>query len=187
MSSFFLALLTMTLAEFGDKSQLITLYLAGLHHRKRNIVLGMIAASLLNHYVAAWAGVMLHDWINIDILKIISGCLFIVIGALSWKHHDAQIMMVFQKPLPPLFLCFLLYFVAEAADKTQVTTAALAAYNHSIWQVVLGATLGMVIANIPVIYFGRQFGKRFPLATIKKISAILFVITGCIMLLLQAL
>ncbi len=187
MSPFFLALLTVTLAEFGDKSQLITLYLAGLNHRKRHIVLGMIAASLLNHYVAAWAGVALHEWINLDILKIISGCLFIVIGALSWRHEDAQKMMIFQKPLPPLFLCFLLFFVAEAADKTQFTTAALAAYHHSMWPVVLGATLGIVIANIPVIYFGRQFGKRFPLATIKKISAIVFVFTGCIMLLMQAL
>lgn len=187
MSPFFIALLTITLAEFGDKSQLITLYLVGLHHRKRHILVGMIAASLLNHYVAAWAGVAIHEWINMDILKIISGCLFIVIGAFSWRHEDAQKMVVFQKPLQPLFLCFLLYFVAEAADKTQIATAALAAYNHSMWQIVLGATLGMVIANLPVIYFGRAFGKRFPLATIKKISAIVFVFTGCIMLLLQVL
>lgn len=186
MESFLLSFFTVGLAEFGDKSQLITLYLAGLNHRLRHIILGMVMASLLNHYVAAWAGIALEEWIDLNILKIISGCLFIVIGVFSWKHEDAQKMMVFQKPLPPLFLCFLMYFVAEAADKTQFATAALAAYYYSMWMIIGGATLGMVIANFPVIYFGREFGKRFPLERIKKISAIVFVFTGLIMLLLQA-
>lgn len=183
MESFLLSFVTITFAEFGDKSQLITLYLAAQHHRKQDILMGMATASLMNHYMAAWAGVALHDWLSPTILGAVSGVVFILIGAFSWKHEDAQKLTVFQKKLPPLFACFLFYFVAEAADKTQIATAALAAYNKNIWMIVAGATLGMVAANLPVMYLGKQFGKRVPLDKLKKAAAALFVVIGCFMLL----
>ena len=91
-------------------------------------------------------------------------------------------MTIFQKKMPALLSCFLCYFVAEAADKTQIATAALAAYNHTVWVIVLGATLGMIAANLPVIYLGKQFGKRIPLEKLKKATAVLFVAIGVFML-----
>ena len=84
--------------------------------------------------------------------------------------------------MPSLVICFLCYFVAEAGDKTQMATAALAAYSHTVWTIVFGATLGMVAANLPVIYLGKQFGKRIPLEKLRKGTAVLFVVIGAFMI-----
>lgn len=182
MEPFLLSFITITLAEFGDKSQLITLYLAGKQYRISQMLFGMIAASLLNHYVAAWAGAALYEWFSPTLLQGTAAVAFLLIAVFSWKHQDVHELTVFQKKMPPLFACFLFYFVAEAADKTQIATAALAAYHHTVWVVVCGATLGMVLANIPVLYLGRQFGNRVPLKTLKKCTAVLFAGVGIFML-----
>ena len=182
MELLLLSFFTVGIAEFGDKSQLITLYLAGKNHRTWHMLVGMATASLINHYMAAWVGVAVHDWLSGNVLRIISGAIFILIGVFSWKHEDAQKMTVFNKKMPALLTCFLFYFVAEAADKTQIATAALAAYNHTVWMIVFGATLGMIAANLPVIYLGKQFGKRVPLDTLKKVAAVLFVVIGVFMI-----
>ena len=182
MELLFISFLTVGLADFGDKSQLITLYLAGKHHRTWHMLVGMASASLINHYMAAWVGIAAHDWLSGSTLRMISGAIFIVIGAFSWKHEDAQKMTIFQRKMPALITCFMFYFVAEAADKTQIATAALAAYNNTVWMIVFGATLGMIAANLPVIYLGKQFGKRVPLVTLKKVAAVLFVVIGAFMI-----
>lgn len=182
MDLLFISFLTVGLAEFGDKSQLITLYLAGKHHRTWHMLVGMATASLINHYMAAWLGIAAHDWMSGNVLKMVSGAIFIVIGVFSWKHEDQQKMTIFQRKMPPLVTCFLFYFVAEAADKTQIATVALAAYNNTVWMIVVGATLGMIAANLPVIYLGKQFGKHIPLEKLKKAAAVLFVVIGVFMI-----
>lgn len=68
--------------------------------------------------------------------------------------------------------------LAEMGDKTQFATAALAARYDALLWVVLGTTIGMMIANVPAVLLGEGLARRLPLTQIRWIAAAVFVLTG---------
>jgi putative Ca2+/H+ antiporter (TMEM165/GDT1 family) len=70
------------------------------------------------------------------------------------------------------------FFLAEIGDKTQVATVLLAARYHPLWQVVAGTTLGMLLANVPVVLLGSRFADRLPLRAARIGAALLFLALG---------
>ncbi len=61
-------------------------------------------------------------------------------------------------------------------DKTQVATVMLAAqYQAFVW-VVIGTTLGMLLANAPVVWLGHKLVSRVPLRLVHGISAAIFAV-----------
>jgi putative Ca2+/H+ antiporter (TMEM165/GDT1 family) len=76
----------------------------------------------------------------------------------------------------------LTFFLAEMGDKTQVATVMLAARYPALWQVVAGTTLGMLIADVPVVFFGDAIAKKVPLAYVRKATAAAFAVLGVIAL-----
>src|SRR5690606_13977448 len=56
-----------------------------------------------------------------------------------------------------------LFFIAEIGDKTQIATVVLAAKYSATWLVIAGTTLGMLLANVPVIWAGAWLMERLPL------------------------
>lgn len=69
-------------------------------------------------------------------------------------------------------------FIAEIGDKTQVATVLLAARYSPLWQVIAGTTLGMLLANVPVVVLGSRFANRLPLRTARIVAALVFLALG---------
>ena len=70
------------------------------------------------------------------------------------------------------------FFIAEMGDKTQVATIVLAAQYHPLWQVVAGTTVGMLLANVPVVWLGSRFAAKLPLKAARISAAVLFTALG---------
>ena len=88
-----------------------------------------------------------------------------------------------EKPRGGVFLTTaVLFFIAEMGDKTQVATVMLAARYESLVGVVLGTTLGMMLANAPVVFFGDALAKKVPLGIVRKVTAGAFAILGIVAL-----
>ena len=76
------------------------------------------------------------------------------------------------------------FFLAEMGDKTQIATVMLAAkYNAYLW-VVAGTTLGMMLANAPVVWLGDKLVKRVPIRLVHVVSAVIFLVLGVLALFL---
>ena len=166
------------LAEMGDKTQLLSLVLAARFKRPWPIVLGILAATVLNHAGAGALGAWITQWLGPDVMRWVLGVSFIAMA--GWTlipdkldENDTP------KASHGVFLTTALaFFLAEMGDKTQVATVALAARYAELWAVVAGTTLGMMLANVPVVLLGDKVTRRVPIRLIHRIAAALFLALG---------
>ena len=180
MEALFTSTLTVALAEIGDKTQLLSLLLAARFSNKRAIIAGILLATIINHGLSAWLGLYSIQWLSSDLVQYILSGSFIAIGLwilIPDKMDEETNLMA---NLGPFFATLILFFLAEIGDKTQVATVVLGAQYQSLLWVTLGTTIGMLLANIPVIYFGEALMKRLPLNATRILAASLFIITGII-------
>lgn len=179
MEVFFIALVTVAIAEIGDKTQFVTLTLSARFRRPGPILLGVVAASMANHGIAAVGGVWISRLLPDHLVTLLVGVGFVAMALWTLRgDHDAT------EDLPPVsnrgaFLTtFLLFFLMEMGDKTQIATAALAANFETVVWVVAGSTLGMFIANAPAVWIGHRYAARIPARLMQRISAAIFVLIG---------
>ena len=64
--------------------------------------------------------------------------------------------------------------LAEIGAKTQVATVLLATRYEPLWQVIAGTTIGMLLANLPVVWLGHRFADRLPLKLARSLAALVF-------------
>jgi putative Ca2+/H+ antiporter (TMEM165/GDT1 family) len=181
------ALLTSTVlvttAEIGDKTQLLSLMLAARYQRPWPIAAGVLIATLGNHALAALAGHFTADLVSPEVLRWLVGLFFIGIGIWALFPDDEP-----EGPSEALgrLGCFgvalVTFFLAEMGDKTQLATVALGARFDALTQVVIGTTLGMMLANAPAIWFGAKLGPRVPLRLIRTVAGILFAGMGLLVI-----
>ncbi len=166
------------LAEIGDKTQLLALLLATRYRAPVPIVLGIFTATLLNHALAGLVGAWLVQVIGPDAMRWILGLSFLAMAVWALIPDGAPD----EKNVPPRYGVFLAttlaFFLVEMGDKTQIATVALAAQFQTLVPVVIGTTLGMLIANVPVVFAGDALVKRVPLKTMRVIAAVTFVALG---------
>lgn len=84
--------------------------------------------------------------------------------------------------LKTIFTTFLLVFIAELGDKTQITTMLLAADNKSIWPVFIGASIALVCSSLVGVFAGSVLTKYIPPNLIQNAAAIAFIIIGILLL-----
>jgi Ca2+/H+ antiporter, TMEM165/GDT1 family len=167
---------TVALAEIGDKTQLLSLLLASRYRKPFPIIAAILLATLANHGLAAWFGVVVADHLSETVLKWLLVASFLAMAA--WvlvpdKFDDDEAI----SNRGPFVASFIAFFVAEIGDKTQIATSILGAqYSDALSLVVLGTTIGMLLANVPVVLIGKLSADRLPLALIHKVTAILFVV-----------
>ncbi|HET7810962.1 MAG TPA: TMEM165/GDT1 family protein [Steroidobacteraceae bacterium] len=170
-------------AEIGDKTQLLALLLATRFRAPWTLVLGILVATLANHAFASAVGTWLVSLVGADAMRWIVGVSFIAMAAWALIPDDTPDESA-TTPRYGVFLTTLVaFFLVEMGDKTQVATVALAAQFHSIVWVVLGTTLGMMIANVPVVFLGDALIRRVPLKVVRVIAALSFVALGAYALL----
>jgi len=177
------AMLTSTavvaLAEIGDKTQLLAIVLATRFKRPVPIVLGILAATLANHFLAALVGEQAAVFLDGRWFRYLVAASFIVMAGWTLipdKFDEAE------EARPARFGVFVTtlisFFLVEMGDKTQLATIALGARFHSVVQVMLGTTLGMMIANVPAVFLGNALIKRGPLNVVRTAAALLFLAIG---------
>ncbi len=180
MEAFLLSTGIVALAEMGDKTQLLSLLLAARFRRPWPIVWGILVATLVNHALAGAVGSWVTRALGPDVLRWVLGASFIAMAAwmLVPDKLDEDEAPAAATRLGVFGTTLVAFFLAEMGDKTQIATVALAAQYQQWAAVVAGTTLGMMLANVPVVWFGDKLVKRVPIRTVHVISALIFLALG---------
>lgn len=186
MESFLVSTGIVALAEMGDKTQLLALVLAARFRKPWPIVLGIFVATIANHAMAGALGAWFTTLVGPQMLRWILGVSFIAMAAwmlIPDKLDDdedtgASRFGVFGTTL-------VAFFLAEMGDKTQIATVMLVAQYQAYFWVVAGTTLGMMLANAPVVWLGERITRLVPLRVVHIVSALIFATLGVLALLVK--
>jgi Ca2+/H+ antiporter, TMEM165/GDT1 family len=171
------------LAEIGDKTQLLALILATRFRKPLPIVLGIFVATLANHAGASAVGAWLMHAIGAETMRWVLGVSFLAMAAWTLVPDSPPDETAAEPRFGVFLTTVIAFFMVEMGDKTQIATIALAAQYPSIIWVVLGTTIGMMLANVPVVYLGDALIKRVPLKWVRIFAALGFATLGVIALL----
>ena len=183
MEAFLVSTGVVALGEMGDKTQLLAMLLAARFRKPAPIILGILVATLANHALAGAVGEFVARAMGPDLLRWVIGLSFLAmagwmlvpdeIDSASAGHH--QRLGVFGTTL-------VAFFLAEMGDKTQIATVALAARFHDLAAVVLGTTLGMMLANVPAVFLGERIARMVSMRLVHGVAALIFAILGLLTL-----
>jgi putative Ca2+/H+ antiporter (TMEM165/GDT1 family) len=179
MEAFLLSAGIVALAEMGDKTQLLSLVLAARFRRPWPILWGILIATLANHALAGAVGASVTAWLGPQWLRWILAGSFIAMAA--WMLVPDQLDDDDAPEAPRhsvLVTTVIAFFLAEMGDKTQVATVMLAAQYQTWFAVVAGTTLGMMLANAPVVWLGERVMRRVPVRAVHIVSALIFLGLG---------
>jgi|SRR5690554_672261 len=174
MEALIASTVAVAIAEMGDKTQLLALLLVGRYGRPLLICLGILVATLINHGLSAWLGSWLGDLIPTTWLPWIIGCSFLAVALWMLIPDSVDDSNGRFATLGPFMATCILFFLAEIGDKTQIATIVLAANYSATWMVIIGTTLGMLLANVPVVLCGRWILQRINLTCVHIGAFILF-------------
>ncbi len=181
MYEFLLSTGIVALAEMGDKTQLLALLLAARFRKPVPILIAILLATIINHGVSAALGQWVTTVVPETVLLWVLALGFIAMAA--WMlipdelGDETDSINKWQK-YGVFGATFVLFFLAEIGDKTQIATVALAARFDSLFWVMAGTTLGMMIANAPAVFAGNKLAHKLPIALIHKIGAAVFLLIG---------
>ena len=183
MEALFVSTGLVTLAEMGDKTQLLSLVLAARYKKPWTIALGILIATLANHGLAGALGAWISSLLSPEVLRWALGLSFLAMAA--WMLIPDRLDDDDDGAAPRwgvLATTVVVFFLAEMGDKTQVATVMLAARYDALVQVVVGTTAGMMLANVPVVWLGERLTRRVPITLVHRISAAFFVVLGLLAL-----
>ena len=183
MEAFLVSTSIVALAEMGDKTQLLALVLAARFRKPWPIVWGIFVATVFNHALAGAAGAWITTLIGPQMLRWVLGVSFIAMAVWMLIPDKLEDGDTGEGPRWGVFgATVVAFFLAEMGDKTQIATVMLAAqYSGWLW-VVAGTTLGMMLANAPVVWLGERITRRIPLRTVHVVSAGIFLVLGILAL-----
>ena len=180
MEALFTSTALVALAEMGDKTQLLAMLLATRFRKPLPIILGILIATIANHFLAALlghsiAGVLTQDWFRYAV-----ALSFIAMAAWTLVPDKIDEDAPLKAPSKAgVFLTTLVaFFLVEMGDKTQVATIALGARFDNLIAVTTGTTLGMMIANVPAVLFGEALARKVPMRALQVGAALLFLLLG---------
>lgn len=167
------------LAEMGDKTQLLAFLLAARFKKPFPIILGILAATIINHGMAGALGAWIAATLSPEIIRWVLGLSFI--GMAIWtlipdkidnaENNTATKWGVFGAT-------FVSFFLAEMGDKTQIATVAMAVHYAQPLLVVIGTTLGMLIADVPAVFVGDKLAAKIPMRLVHGLAAAIFAALG---------
>ena len=179
MESLLISTGVVALAEIGDKTQLLAFILAARFKKPVPIILGILAATIVNHGLAGALGAWITATVSPEILRWVLGLSFI--GMAIWtmipdkiEEEETQVA----KKFGVFGATLITFFLAEMGDKTQIATVAMAAHYATPLMVVIGTTLGMLIADVPAVFVGDKLASRIPMKLVHSIAAAIFALLG---------
>lgn len=179
MESIIVSTGVVALAEIGDKTQLLAFILAARFKKPVPIVLGILVATIFNHGMAGALGAWITASVSPEILRWVLAASFL--GMAVWtlipdkiEEEETQVAQRFG-----VFGATLItFFLAEMGDKTQIATVAMAAHYPNPILVVMGTTLGMLIADVPAVFAGDKLANKIPMKLVHSIAAGIFALLG---------
>lgn len=179
MEAFLVSTGIVALAEMGDKTQLLSLVLAARFRKPWPIVWGILVATLVNHGLAGAVGSWVTTQLGPQALRWVLGASFLVMAVWILIPDKLDDEDENTQPRWGVFATTVVaFFIAEMGDKTQVATVMLAAQFQSWFWVVAGTTLGMMLANAPVVWLGDAITRKISLVWVHRVSAVVFAILG---------
>ena len=184
LEALFISTGVVALAEIGDKTQLLAFILAARFKKPLPIIAGIFCATVVNHGLAGALGAWISSAVSPDVLRWLLGLSFI--GMAIWtmipdKIEDEETKVA--GPLGVFAATLVTFFLAEMGDKTQIATIAMAAHYSNPLLVVIGTTLGMLIADVPAVFVGDKFAAKIPMKLVHGMAAVLFAVMGALTLL----
>ncbi len=183
MESLLISTGVVALAEIGDKTQLLAFILAARFKKPVPIILGIFCATIINHGLAGALGAWITTVVSPDAMRWILGISFI--GMAIWtmipdkiEEEETQVA----KKWGVFGATLITFFLAEMGDKTQIATVALAAHYGAPLMVVIGTTLGMLIADVPAVFVANKFAEKIPMKLVHSIAAVIFLVMGLLTL-----
>ena len=179
MEALFISTGVVALAEIGDKTQLLAFILAARFKKPLPIIAGILAATIINHGLAGALGAWISASVSPTVLRWALGLSFI--GMAIWtlipdkiEEEETQIA----KKWGVFGATFITFFLAEMGDKTQIATIAMAVHYAAPVMVVIGTTLGMLIADVPAVFAGEKLAGKIPMKLVHGIAAAIFALLG---------
>lgn len=174
LSIFFTSFTLISLAEIGDKSQLVCMALAA-RHRHWPVLLGAFFAFAILNILAVVFGAGVAAWLP---EKVLAGLIAVLFGAFGvhalLAHNEDDADEVVEKAGHNIFITtFLLILVAEFGDKTQIAVAGLAS-SYSPVYVWLGATSALLSISALGIWAGSTILKKLPVSSLHKVGGVIF-------------
>ena len=176
LESLFVPTGIVALAEIGDKTQLLALLLAARFRRPWPIIWGIVVATLANHFAAGAVGNWVAGFFSATTLSWVLAACFAAVAVWTLipdKLDDDEASAL--NKYGPFLTTLIAFFLAEMGDKTQIATVMLAAQYQYFWLVIAGTTLGMLIANVPVVLAAHFSADKLPMTLIHRLSALCFV------------
>jgi putative Ca2+/H+ antiporter (TMEM165/GDT1 family) len=175
MEAFLVSTVVVALGEIGDKTQLLALMLAARLRRPVPIILGIAVATLFNHSLAGMAGAWVRDIVPAIYLRWLLALSFVIVAVWALKPDKIDDNApVSYSHLGAFMVTVVAFFLAEIGDKTQIATVMLAARFDNLVAVIAGTTLGMLIADVPVVLIGKLAANRIPFKAVRIVAAGLF-------------
>jgi putative Ca2+/H+ antiporter (TMEM165/GDT1 family) len=179
MEALLLSTGVVALAEIGDKTQLLAFLLAARFKKPVPIILGILVATVVNHGLAGAVGAWITANVDPSVLRWVLGASFIAMAV--WTLIPDKIEED-ESTIAGRFGVFgattITFFLAEMGDKTQIATVAMAAHYPDPIMVVIGTTLGMLIADVPAVFVGDRLANRIPMRLVHGIAAAVFSALG---------
>ena len=180
MEAFLVSLSTVAIAEMGDRTQLLALVLAAHYRRPMPILAGVLCATLANHALAGFIGTYLGSYLTPARLNAVVGISMVGMALWTLKPDALDEGAAAPRRASAFLATGVAFFIAEVGDKTQIATVALAAAYAKLAWVVAGTTLGMFLANAPVVLLGHAFSRRLPLKALHLGASALFALLGLV-------
>lgn len=180
MEALFTSAALVALAEMGDKTQLLAMLLATRFRKPVPIILGILVATIANHFLAALlghsiAGVLTQDWFRYAVAL---GFIAMAAWTLVPDKIDEDAPLKAPSKAGVFVTTLVAFFLVEMGDKTQVATIALGARFDNLVAVTMGTTLGMMLANVPAVLFGEALAKKVPMRALQVSAVLLFLLLG---------
>ncbi len=183
MEAFLVSTVVVALGEIGDKTQLLALMLAARLRKPVPIILGIAVATLFNHTLAGLAGAWVHGIVPAMYLRWLLALSFLIVALWALKPDkigdDAPVSY---SHLGAFTVTVVAFFLAEIGDKTQIATVMLAARFNDLVAVVAGTTLGMLIADVPMVLIGKLAANKIPFKAVRIVAAGLFALLAVLTL-----
>ncbi len=183
MEAFLVSTGIVAIAEIGDKTQLLAFVLAARFRQPVPIILGILIATVANHALAAWIGVLVAGWLGPEVLRWILGVSFLAMAVWILIPDKVDEDDTPARSFGPFLTTLIAFFLLEIGDKTQIATVALSARFNDLVLVTAGTTLGMMLANVPAVLLGKVAATAIPMKLVHGIAALIFAVLGILALL----
>lgn len=179
MTAFIASLMFVVLAEMGDKTQLLAMAFAS-RYSAHKVLIAVFLATILNHSLAVCVGRFLTVIIPMEVISFLAALSFVFFGLWTLRGDKLEGEDKKESKFGPVLTVGIAFFLAEMGDKTQLATISLAIEYRNMLSVLMGTTLGMVVADTFGIIVGVVLKKHIPEKIIKWISAGIFILFGLV-------